>query len=93
MTKDLVISSAVLKVVGQGTIDLPTTGIDMTLLASVMKSASTAAVEIPLKVTGIYTDPSVKPDLTALAKGELRQKAQDVLEKNGFDLKSLFKKK
>ena len=93
VTKDLVISSAVLKVVGQGTIDLPTTGIDMTLLTSVMKSASSAAVEIPLKVTGLYTAPSVKPDLTELAKGELRQKAQDLLEKNGFDLKSLFKKK
>ena len=93
MTKDLAISSAVLKVLGQGTIDLPTTGIDMTLLASVMKSATSTAVDIPLKVSGTYTDPSVKPDLTALAKGELKQKAQDLLKKNGIDLNSLFKRK
>lgn len=93
VTKDLVISSAVLKVVGQGTLDLPTTGIDMTLLASVMKSATSTAVDIPLKVTGTYTAPSVRPDLTALAKGELKQKAQDLLKKNGVDLNSLFKRK
>lgn len=93
VTKDLAISSVVLKVLGQGTIDLPTTGIDMTLLASVMESATSTAVDIPLKVTGTYTDPSVKPDLTALAKGELKQKAQDLLKKNGIDLNSLFKRK
>jgi AsmA protein len=92
-TKDLTISSAVLKVTGQGTINLPTSDINMTLLASVMKTASTTAAEIPLKVTGTYTDPSVKPDLTEAAKGELKQKALDALKKNGLDLNSLFKKK
>jgi AsmA protein len=93
VTKDLVISSAVLKVAGQGTIDLPTSGIEMTLVVSVMKSAASTAVDIPLNVTGTYTNPSVKPDLTALAKDELKQKAQDLLKKNGIDLNSLFKKK
>lgn len=92
-TKDLTISSAVLKVTGQGTVNLPTSAIDMTLLASVMKAANRTAVEIPLKVTGTYTDPSVKPDLSALAKGELKQKAQDLLKKNGLDLNNLFKKR
>jgi AsmA protein len=89
-THDLTITSAVLKVAGQGTVNLPTSGIDMTLLASVMKSATTTAVDIPLKVTGLYTDPAVKPDLTALAKQEVKQKLQDVLKKNGLDLKGLF---
>ncbi len=92
-TKDLAISSAVIKVAGQGTINLPTSGINMTLLASVMKTASTTTVEIPLKVTGTYTDPSVKPDLTEAAKGELKQKAVDALKKHGLDLNSLFKRK
>jgi AsmA protein len=92
-TKDLAISSAVLKVTGQGTINLPTSGINMTLLASVMKTAGTTALAIPLKVTGTYTDPSVKPDLTGAAKGELKQKGLDALKKNGLDLNSLFKKK
>ena len=91
-THDLTITSAVIKVSGQGTVNLPTSGIDMTLLASVMKSATTA-VDIPLKVTGTYTDPNVKPDLSGAAKDALKQKAQDLLKKNGLDLDSLFKKK
>jgi AsmA protein len=92
-TNDLVISSAVFKVAGQGSIDLPTSGIDMTLVVSVMKSAAGTAMDFPLNVTGTYTNPSVKPELTALAKDELKQKAQDLLKKNGIDLNSLFKKK
>jgi AsmA protein len=91
-THDLTISSAVLKVGGQGTINLPTTGIDMTLLTSLMKSATTTAVDIPLKITGTYTDPKVRPDLEAAAKGAVKQKLNDVLKKNGLDLNSLFKK-
>ncbi len=92
-THDLTISSAVVKVSGQGTINLPTSGIDMSLLASVMKSATTTAVDIPLKITGTYTDPNVKPDLSGAAKDALKQKAQDILKKNGLNLDSLFKKK
>ena len=91
-THDLTISSAVVKVVGQGTINLPTSGIDMTLVARLMKSPTATAIDIPLKLTGSYTDPSVKPDVSALAKGELKHKAQDLLKKNGLDLNSLFKK-
>lgn len=90
-TRDLVISSAVLKVTGQGTLNLPTGGIDMTLLASVMKSAGHSAVDIPLKVTGTYTAPAVKPDISALAKDQLKQKAQDLLKKNGLDLNRFLK--
>ncbi len=92
-TKDLAISSAVLKVTGQGTVNLPTSVINMTLLASIMKTAGTTAAGIPLKVTGTYTDPSVKPDLTEAAKSELKQKALEALKKNGLDLNSLFKTK
>ena len=90
-TKDLAIASSVLKVTGQGTINLPTTGIDMTLLASVYKNGgNTTAVDIPLKVTGNYTDPTVRPDLEGVVKGAVKQKLQDVLKKNGLD--GLFKR-
>ena len=91
-TKDLSIISPIVKVAGQGSINLSTTGIDMTLLASVMKSATTTAVDIPLKVTGKYTDPTVRPDLEGVAKGAVKQKLNDVLKKNGLDLGGLFKK-
>jgi AsmA protein len=90
VTKDLSIVSNVLKVTGQGTVNLPTSGIDMTLLASVFKNGgNTTAADIPLKISGKYTDPTVKPDLEGVAKGVLKNKLQDVLQKNG--LKDLFK--
>jgi hypothetical protein len=46
-------------------------------------------VDIPLKITGTYADPTVRPDMEALAKGQVKQKLQDVLKKNG--LEGLFK--
>lgn len=88
-TNDLTISSAVLKVAGKGSISLPTAGIDMTLLVQLMKSAQTSAVDIPLKVTGKYTDPTIRPDLEEAAKGAVKQQLQNVLKKNGLD--GLFK--
>jgi AsmA protein len=83
-TNDLSIISPVLKVAGKGTVNLPSSGLDMNLTASVMKSASTTAVDIPLKITGTYSDPTVKPDMTALAKGAVKDKLKDVLKKNGL---------
>lgn len=92
-TKDLSIVSNIIKVSGQGSINLPTTVIDMNLVASVLKSGgATTAVDVPMKVTGKYTDPSVKPDVEALAKGAVKQKLQDALQKNGVKgLQDLFK--
>jgi AsmA protein len=83
-TNDLSIISPVLKVSGKGTINLRNSGLDMNLVASVMKSATTTAVEVPVKVTGTYTDPTVKPDLEGLAKGAVKDKLKDVLQKNGL---------
>jgi AsmA protein len=83
-THDLSIISPVFKVAGQGTINLPTNGLNLNLTASVMKSATTTAVDIPLKITGTYADPTVTPDMTALAKDALKDKLKDVLKKNGL---------
>ena len=88
-TTDLIIASPVLRVAGQGSANLPTKAIDFQLLASLKASGATLA-DIPLKVTGTYVDPTVRPDLEALAKGELKQKLKDVLKKNG--LQGLFDK-
>jgi AsmA protein len=84
-THDVSIISPVLKVAGQGTINLPTSGLDMNLTASIMKSATTTAVDIPLKITGTYSDPTVKPDMESLAKGAIKDKLKDVLKKNGLE--------
>jgi AsmA protein len=88
-TKDLTISSAVFKVVGQGSVNLPSKGLNLNMTASILKAPTTTMVDIPLKITGTYADPTVRPDMEALAKGQVKQKLQDVLKKNG--LEGLFK--
>jgi AsmA protein len=89
-TTDLVISSPVLKVTGQGSANLVNKGIDFQMLASVLKAPGASVADIPVKVAGTYTDPTFKPDVQALAKGALKDKLQDVLKKNG--LQGLFGK-
>jgi AsmA protein len=86
---DLAIASQAFKVSGQGTANLSTQAINFALLASVFKAPGTPIVDIPVKITGTYVDPTVKPDLEALAKGQIKNKLQDILKKNG--LEGLFK--
>ncbi len=84
-TQDLTISSAVLRVTGQGSANLVNKAIDFQMVASFLKSPGMSAADIPLKITGTYVNPTVRPDAEALAKGELKQKLQDVLKKNGLE--------
>jgi AsmA protein len=88
-TRDLTIASQAIKVAGQGSANLATKGIDFKLLASVA-TAPARNTDIPLKVTGTYANPTVRPDIEGLAKDQLKQKLQDVLKKNG--LRGLFTK-
>lgn len=88
-THDLTIASQAIKVAGQGSANLPTKGIDFKLLASIA-TAPARSTDIPLRVTGTYADPTVRPDIDAVAKGQLKQKLQDVLKRNG--LQGLFTK-
>jgi AsmA protein len=88
-THDLTITSQALKVAGQGNANLSSKAVDFKLLTSVT-TAPSRNTDIPLKVTGSYTDPTVRPDIEAVAKDQLKQKLQDVLKKNG--LQGLFTK-
>jgi AsmA protein len=88
-THDLSIASSVIKVSGQGSANLSSKAIDFKLLAAVA-TAPSRSTDIPLNVTGTYTDPTVRPDIAAVAKDQLKQKLQDVLKKNG--LQGLFSK-
>lgn len=85
-THDLTVASQALKVTGAGSVNLASKAIDFKLLADFLTARNT---QIPLKVTGTYTSPIVRPDVEALAKGQIRQKLQDILKKNG--LQGLFK--
>jgi AsmA protein len=88
-THDLTIASQALTITGQGSANLATKGIDFKLLASVV-TAPARQTDIPLKVSGTYANPTVRPDIEGLAKDQLKQKLQDVLKKNG--LQGLFTK-
>lgn len=88
-THDLAISSQVLKVTGQGSTNLPAKTLDFSLLADTLRTAGNTPIQIPVKVTGSIADPTVKPDIEALAKGQLKQKLKDVLQDK---LKGLFGK-
>jgi AsmA protein len=77
-TSDLAISSPVLHISGQGSTDLSTKGIDFALVAEPILSSGTA-IQVPVKVTGTTADPTIRPDLAAMAKGQLGQKLKDVL--------------
>jgi AsmA protein len=84
-TSDLTISSPALRVTGQGSSNLYSKAIDLQMLASVLASPGASIADVPLKITGTYADPKVRPDAEALAKGELKQKLRDVLKKNGLE--------
>ena len=86
-THDLTIASPVFKVTGQGSFDLPTQVLDLALLAQSSGTAGNAPLQIPITVTGTAADPSVRPDLDALIKGELGRRVKDVLKDK---LKGLF---
>jgi AsmA protein len=84
-TSDLTISSPVLRVAGKGSANLVNKAIDFQMLASVLKAPGATLADIPLKITGTYVDPTIRPDVEALAKGQVKQKLQDVLKKNGLE--------
>jgi AsmA protein len=86
-THDITMASQVLKITGQGNANLPAKTVDLSLLADTLKMAGNTPLKIPVKVTGSMTDPTVKPDIEALAKGQLKEKLKDVLQDK---LKGLF---
>ncbi len=88
-TKDLLASSQVLKVTGQGSTNLLSKAIDFHLLADTLRTTQGVPIQVPIIVGGTTSDPTVRPDVEALAKGQLRQKLQDVLQDK---LKGLFGK-
>lgn len=88
-TKDLTIDSAVIKITGEGSVNLPAKTLDLSLLADTLRTAGNVPIQVPVKVTGSLSDPRVTPDVEALAKGALRQKLQDVVQDK---LKGLFGK-
>jgi AsmA protein len=92
-TDDLRIETDFLKVHGKGTLDIGSEAVNYQLAASTLSGAHAAGsgldalkgMEVPLTVTGTLSNPSVRPDVEALAKGQLgnmaKQKAGELLQK------------
>jgi AsmA protein len=78
-TKDLMISSQALRVTGEGSTNLASKAIDFSWLADTLRTTQGVPIQIPVKVGGTTSDPTIRPDIEALAKGQLKQKLQDVL--------------
>jgi AsmA protein len=101
-TKDLNISSAFLRVTGQGSTNLVTNAIDYQVKATILKeppaaagAAGKALADIPLTITGTTTSLNVRPDLEALAKARVQQEIDqhkgEIQQKLTDKLKGLFK--
>jgi len=99
---DLQIETDFLKAHGGGTLNLTSEAIDYRLVTGFYKppagtpgkAAPAAALEVPLLITGTPAKPVVRPDIEALAKGQLRQEVQkrseDLKKKLGEKLQGLF---
>ncbi|HVF18142.1 MAG TPA: AsmA family protein [Steroidobacteraceae bacterium] len=96
---DLTVAMQYLQVTGQGTVDIPKSALDYRLVASVLKipreGAAPAAeqdlvdAQIPVKITGALSDPTVRPDI----EGYLKGKVQETLDKEKTKLEEKVKDK
>jgi AsmA protein len=101
-TRDLVIASQLLRITGGGNASLASQAIDYQLTAAVLREppgddaglTALARASIPVRITGTFDDPKIRPDLGGIAKAKLKQeveKQKDKLEEKVKDrLKGLF---
>jgi AsmA protein len=98
-TKDLAIASQLLRITGEGSSNLVTQALDYSVTATVLKAppgaddgvAQLARASIPVKITGTFADPKVRPDLAGMAKERVKQEVEEkVKEKVKDKLKGLF---
>jgi AsmA protein len=82
---DLTIASQLLRVTGAGIVNLVSQELDYAVTATVLKSppgadadiASLERAAIPVKVTGTFTDPKIRPDLAGIAKAQVKKLVEE----------------
>ena len=105
--RDLLMMSPLMRLTGEGQVNLPREGIDYLLTAKVVSSlkgqkgeplAELAGLSAPIRITGTFAQPKFKLDLASLLKDkgvqELKEKVGDKLFKDkkvGKALEGLFK--
>lgn len=88
---DLEAAMQYLRIKGQGTVDLPRSALDYRLTAQVLRIPPEGAdatqmkelvdAEIPVRVTGVLSDPKVRPDIEGYLKGEAKQRIDEQKQK------------
>jgi AsmA protein len=82
---DLTIASQLLRITGAGIVNLVSQELDYAVTATVLKSppgadadiASLERAAIPVKVTGTFTDPKIRPDLAGIAKAQVKKLVEE----------------
>ncbi len=80
VTRDLEIAAQGLRVTGQGSANLVNQGLDLALNVDTPAAGGVSALKVPLRVTGPFGDPTIRPDVAALAKGQLGEQLRDALK-------------
>jgi AsmA protein len=105
-TDDLSIGSQLLQISGAGSTNLVTQELDYSVKTTVLRTppgadegtAHLARATIPVKITGTFSEPKIRPDLAGMAKERVKQEVEKkkeevqekVKEKVQDKLKSLF---
>jgi AsmA protein len=79
--KDLTVASQLLRITGSGIVNLVSTELDYNVTAAVLKAppdadsdiASLEKAAIPVKITGTFAAPKIRPDLGGLAKAQVQK--------------------
>jgi AsmA protein len=86
--KDLEVAAPVLKMTGQGTVDLAQQSLNYRLSTSILKATDENAggkdllgTSIPVLVTGPLSSPSIKPDIEGLVREKAKQKLDEQKDK------------
>jgi AsmA protein len=80
-TRDLTLNSRVLKVTGQGSVNLATQRMDMALVADTLRLVGNTPIQIPLNVTGPVANPAVRLDLGQKVKDLLKDKLKGLFNR------------
>jgi AsmA protein len=96
-TKDLAIGSQLLRITGSGSTNLVTQQLDYAVTTKVLKAppgadegtTQLALATVPVKITGTFAEPKIRPELSAMVKERLKQE----LDKNKDELKGKVKDK
>ena len=92
---DLLLKSPLLRVTGQGSVDLPPQAVDYLITTRVVGTlegqqgkelSELKGLSVPIRITGTFDQPSFKPDVEAIASQLGLQKGKEIIEEKKQEL-------